>query len=150
MDEWLMKVACWAFGNSPQEFGLTTGAGLGGQGYADAMENVHYRSMIGPVTQYLSRILTKIIHTRLHKPYLKFQWVGLEPSEDSLKKAQVDQINIQLGIYDRGFVQERDGIPQEHRPSEIPNDLLIGPDPEDGLEKFFRLQRRETGWENYP
>lgn len=151
MDEWLMKVACWAFGNSPQEFGLTSGgAGLGGAGYADAMENVHYRSMIGPITQYIARILTKIIHTRMRKPHLQFHWVGLEPSEDTLKKAQVDQINIAMDIYDRGFVQERDGIPAEHRPTESPENMIDLPDAGAGVAKFFRANPNQTGWENYP
>jgi hypothetical protein len=158
-DEWLMKVACWAFGNSPQEFGLTSGAGLGGAGYAGAMADVHSRSMIGPVTQYLQRILTKIIHKQMRKPWLKFQWIGLDPTEDTLKQAQVDQINMDMGVYDVGYIQERDGIPQEHRPSGPPQagtgdmlDLPYGsaegvPTLEDGsVAKFFRQQ---GDWENY-
>lgn len=151
-DEWLMKVACWAFGNSPQEFGLVSGGqGLGGAGYAGAMEDVHQRSMIVPVSQYLQRILTKIIHKHMRKTWLKFQWVGLDPSEDSLKQAQVDQMNIDMGVYDVGFIQERDGIPQEHRPSAPlaqSDDMIDVPAPEvDGVSKFFRKQ---SDWQNYP
>lgn len=144
-DEWLMKVACWAFGNAPQEFGLTSGQGLGGTGYAGAMADVHQRSMIQPVTQYTSKILTRIIQHNMRKPWLRFKWLGLDPNEDFLQKAQVDQIYLATGVYDTGYIQERDGIPPDHRPAAAPAEA---PDEEPGLAKFFRGQRRD--WQAYP
>jgi hypothetical protein len=148
IDEWLMKVACWAYGNSPQEFGLVSGGGgLGGAGYAGAMADVHSRSMIEPVTQFMAKVYTNLIHKFMGYKFLKFQWVGLEPAEDMLKNAQTDAINIQLGIYDRGFVQERDGIPAEHRPEQPPAPDLLDVGQRSDITKFFRSQ---SGWETYP
>ena len=157
-DEWLMKIACWAFGNSPSEFGITNGGGLGGTGYAQAQENIQYRSMIGPVTSFLERIFTSVVRHPLHCPYLRFKWVGLEPTEDILKAAQADQINIQSGVYDASFVQDRDGIPPEHRPSSAPatnssSDELDISSPEVGkVKKFFRSTQshEKHDWQSYP
>jgi hypothetical protein len=149
MDEWLMKIACWAYGNSPQEFGLVQGGGLGGAGYAGAMADVHQRSMIQPVTQFVARIFTRVIHRYMRKPHLKYQWVGLDPSEDTLKQAQVDQINLDMGVYDVGYIQERDGVPSEHRPDQAPTPPtadLFDTGPESGIAKFFRGE----GFETYP
>ena len=140
-DEWLMKVACWAFGNSPTEFGLVSGGGLGGAGFMSSMADIHSRSMITPVTQYIERILSRIVKVQMAKPWLKFKWTGLDPSEDTLKQAQVDQINIDLGVYDREYVQDRDGIPQERRPAQVPapaDDTEPLPGEEPGIAKFFR------------
>lgn len=114
-DEWLMRVACWAFGNSPAEFGITPGQGLGGTGFVEGMENVQYRSMLGPISQYLERLFTSIIHRWFKRPELAFRWKGLEPQEDRLQQAQVDQIYLSMGVYDVTHVQERLGIAQRGR-----------------------------------
>ena len=113
-DEWLMRVACWAFGNSPGEFGITGGQGLGGAGFAQGMENVQYRSMLGPTTQFLARFWNNVIQRRMKKMHLTFRWKGLDPQEDELKAAQVDQIYIGT-VYTAGYVQDRLGVPQEYR-----------------------------------
>lgn len=125
-DKWLMQVACWAFGNAPSEFGLAPGEGLGGKGYGESMQNVQYRSMIYPVAQYLKRLFDYVIRVWLGSK-MKFMWVGLEPQEDRLQQAQIDQVYIQSGVYTEGYVQERLGIPREYRPT-----LTPGPSPFQG------------------
>lgn len=115
-DEWLMRVACWAFGNNPAEFGITAGAGLGGAGFTASMENVQYRSMLGPVTQYLGRLFNVIIQRWLGQPHLKHRWVGLDTQEDQLQQAQVDDVYTRMGVYSVAYVQDRLGIPPEMRP----------------------------------
>lgn len=110
-DEWLMRVACWAFGNSPAEFGITPGQGLGGTGFVQGMENVQYRSMLGPITQYLENLFNTIIHDWLRCPAVRFAWKGMEPQEDKLQQAQVDQIYLMMGVYDVNHVRERLGLP---------------------------------------
>jgi hypothetical protein len=115
-DKWLMQVACWAFGNSPAEFGIMPGEGLGGKGYSQGMENVQYRSMIGPITQHLQRLFCYVIKRWIGKPHLGFIWVGLEPQEDRLSQSQVDTAYIASGVYTVGYVQDRLGIPKEFRP----------------------------------
>lgn len=122
-DEWLMRLACWAFGNSPAEFGITAGQGLGGAGFTASMENVQYRSMLGPITQYLSRLLNLIVQRWLGKPHLKHQWVGLDPQEDQVQQAQVDEIYTRIGVYDVAYVQDRLSIPPEMRPASPKNSL---------------------------
>ena len=120
-DEWLLKVACWAFGNSPAEFGLVTGsAGLGGAGYAEGQENIQYRSMIGPITQYLERLITKIIQRQMRQPLLKFVWTGLEPQDDKAQQAQIDQTYINARVYGPGYVRQRLGIGEEEAQVEAP------------------------------
>lgn len=109
-DEWLMRVACWAFGNSPAEFGITPGQGLGGTGFVQGMENVQYRSMLGPITQYLENLFNTIIHDWLRCPDVRFIWKGMEPQEDKLQQAQVDQIYLMMGVYDANHVRERLGL----------------------------------------
>jgi len=110
-DEWLMRVACWAFGNSPAEFGITPGQGLGGGGFVQGMENVQYRSVLGPMTQYLENLFNNIIHDWLRCPDVRFTWKGMEPQEDKLQQAQVDQIYLMMGVYDVNHVRERLGLP---------------------------------------
>lgn len=111
VDEWLMRVACWAFGNSPAEFGITAGQGLGGTGFVQGMENVQYRSILGPITQFIENLLTQIIQRRMGRPYLRFEFIGMDPQEDRLHQAQVDELYLRNGVYTVQYVQDRDSIP---------------------------------------
>lgn len=157
-DKWLMQVACWAFGNSPAEFGLAPGEGLGGKGYGQAMEGIQYRSMLWPVAEYIASLLTKVIQKRLGKNHLRFAWIGLEPVPDRLKQAQVDQLYINSGVYSVGHVQDRLNIPKEFRPDGPPaQSNLFGLVPtvnpvtlpsEVGSQRFFRSQG-QAEWEDY-
>lgn len=112
LDEWLMRVACWAFGNSPGEFGLTGGAGLGlgGKGFGEAQENIQYRTGLGPITQFVQSLLTRLIARWHNKPFLKFIWVGLDPKKDELRQAQVDEIYLRRGVYGVDTVRQRLGM----------------------------------------
>ena len=115
VDKWLMQVICWAFGNNPAEFGLVPSAGLGGAGYVAGMENAQYRSMIGPITGYLKSLFDRIIHDYMRQPALEFKWLGLEPPEDELRRAQIDQVYLSMGVYSPAYVQQRLGVPPEYR-----------------------------------
>jgi len=121
LNEYLMKVACWAYGNNPAEFGITGGAGLGGAGFMEGSENIQQRSLIGPVSNFLAGIFTEIIHDWMRRPDLRFSWTGLEPVEDRATQATADQANIGLGVYNVAYVQDREGIPQEYRPTSAPS-----------------------------
>lgn len=120
LNEYLMKVACWAFGNSPAEFGITGGAGLGGAGFMEGSENIQQRSLVGPVSKYLEAILTEITHNLLKRPDLRFAFTGLEPVEDRAAQATADTANVNMGVYTVAFVQDREAIPQEYRPAAKP------------------------------
>jgi hypothetical protein len=120
LDEFLMKVACWFFGNSPAEFGITGGRGLGGSGFMEGMEDVQYRSSIDPVVHYLQDLVTHIIQVWLKRPDAKFVVQGVEPKSDQMLQAQIDQLKINTGIYTAAYVQDRDGIDQMYRKKEKP------------------------------
>jgi hypothetical protein len=42
-------------------------------------------------------------------------WIGLEPPEDELRRAQVDQIYLSMGEFSPAYVQDRLGVPVEYR-----------------------------------
>lgn len=123
-DMWLMQIACWAYGNSPAEFGITGGAGLGGAGFMAGMENIQYRQMFGPITQYLEKIYRRIIRTAGY-PNLKFSWKDVDPQRDATTQAQIDQIYVGLGAYGVDYIQDRDGIPDNYRKAAQPPTLPI-------------------------
>lgn len=116
-DEWLMKVACWAVGASPSEFGITQGGALGSKGMSETQQSTHFRNLIGPYTQYISRILNRIIHRVIGYPHLAFKWQNIKSGQDTKTMAETDQIYVSLGAYGVDYIQDRDGIPAEFRQS---------------------------------
>lgn len=117
VDEWLMMVACWAFGNSPSEFGLIPGSqGLGGSGYMEGGENNQYRSMIGPVTGYVAGLINRVIRDCIGRKDIKFQFKNNAPQTDKIQQAQVDQIYIGT-VYTPDYVADREGVPERYRVS---------------------------------
>lgn len=129
LDNYLMQVACWAFGNSPAEFGIVPGSGLGGQGYMEGAENIQYRSLIGPVMQYLENLFTKVTQGFLERPELKMSSPDMEPIEDREKDANIHTQYIGANVYGVEYVQDQLNIPQEYRTSPPPP-----PDPAQLLE----------------
>ncbi len=119
VDKWLMQIACWAFGNNPAEFGIVPGAGLGGAGFMEGAENMQQRSLIGPITGYLCSLFNRVIREIMHRQDVKFQWLGLNPAEDELKQAQVDQIYIGT-VYSAEYVADRLGVPEQFRVKDAP------------------------------
>lgn len=117
VDKWLMQVMCWAFGNNPAEFGLIAAAGLGGAGYVAGMENAQYRSMIGPISGYLKALFDRVLRDYCRRPDAEFKWLGLEPPEDELRRAQIDQIYLTMMVYSPAYIQDRLGVPAQFRPS---------------------------------
>ena len=114
LDEWLMTVACWAYGNDKSEFGILSGAGLGGKGAMQGGENSQVRGMIQVYTRFLSRLINSINRDYLRCPWAKSHWIGLEPPEDELVQAQVDKIYVGT-VYTADYVADRLGIPQRFR-----------------------------------
>jgi hypothetical protein len=114
LDEWLMTVCCWAYGNDKTEFGIISNSGLGGKGMMQGGENAQVRGMISVYTRFLSQLINAVNRDMLNAPYAKSHWIGLEPPEDELATAQVDQIYVGL-IYTPEYVQDRLGIEQKYR-----------------------------------
>jgi len=119
LDEWLLRVGCWATGVSPAEFGLVPGSGLGGRGFADAQADVQYRMGLGPLAQYISGFLDSVLLAWGYEE-LAHQWTTLQRNEDAMQQSQVDSTYISAGVYDVAYVQDRMGIPEEQRPEAPP------------------------------
>jgi hypothetical protein len=119
LDEWLLRVGCWAVGVSPAELGLVPGDGLGGAGFAEGQADVQYRMGLGPITQYLKGICDLAL-AGWGFTEMEFQWTSTERPEDAMVQAQIDEIRLRTGIYDLAYVQEREGIPPENRPEQAP------------------------------
>jgi hypothetical protein len=115
LDTWLMQVACWAFGNSPAEFGLIPGSGgLGGAGYMQGAENTQDRSMIKPISGYVAGIANRVIREYMGRRDVKFQFKSSAPQSDKLQQAQLDQIYVGT-VYSADYVADREGVPQKYR-----------------------------------
>lgn len=116
LDSWLMQVACWAFGNSPAEFGLIpgSGGGLGGAGYMQGTENTQFRSLIVPISAYVTGLINRVIREYMNRRDVKFQFKSNAPQGDKLQQAQVDQLYIG-SVYSADYVADREGIPQKYR-----------------------------------
>jgi hypothetical protein len=120
LDEWLLKNAAWTYGNSPAEFGLTSGQGLGGKGVMDAGENSQQRGSIAVYTRWISRIVESISRDYLDAPWVKSTWQGLAPTEDALKDAQVETTRINSGVWSVAFVQDKLGYDRKKYGQEAP------------------------------
>ena len=147
LDEWLLKIGCWAVGVTPAEFGLVPGDGLGGSGFASEQAEIMHRIGLGPISQYLKLLFDTALALRF--PRTTFEWVTLQTLDDRLKQAQLDQIRLGDGVYDLAYVQEREGIPEENRPDAAPAQpsglfgLAAGGEPGPGRDFF------QTSWHGY-
>jgi len=147
LDEWLLKIGCWAVGVTPAEFGLVPGDGLGGSGFASEQAEIMHRTGLGPISQYLKLLFDTALALRF--PQTVFEWVTLQALDDRLKQAQLDQMRLSDGVYDLAYVQEREGIPEENRPDAAPAQpsglfgLAAGGEPGPGRDFF------QTSWHGY-
>ena len=114
LDEWLMTLACWAYGNDRSEFGIVQNAGIGGSGLMQGGENNQVRGMTQVYTRFLSQFIDLYNREILKAPFAKSHWIGLEPPEDELTKAQVHQIYVGL-VYSAEYVADELGIPEKYR-----------------------------------
>lgn len=137
LDEWLLRVGCWAVGVTPAEFGLVPGAGLGGTGFSQTQAEIMHRTGLGPVAQYLKQIFDLAL---LRRGFVntEFTWVTLTPMRDKLQQAQVDEIYLRNGVYSLQYVQERENIPETQRPTAPPDWAEIPAASEVAATEFFR------------
>lgn len=109
-DEWVLKMASWAFGFLPSEFGIVNGAGLGGKGFLEGQENTMYRFGVGPVIQYVQNIITTIISRQTTAP-LCFRFINIGPAEDKAIEADLDERQLRNGIIDINVLRAKAGQP---------------------------------------
>jgi hypothetical protein len=113
VDDYLMKTAGLAYGNSSTELGIVAGSGLGGKGFMEGGAGIQYRGSVRTYTQYIARIIETINRRFLKAPWAKVKWKGLEPEEDVLKTAQVEQARIASGVWAVEYVQDQIGYPKD-------------------------------------
>ena len=128
-DEWLLRKSCFAYGNSPTEFGITGGKGLGGKGLMEGGENIQQRGSISTYTQFISRIIENINTHYLNAPWAKSHWEGMEPAEDELKDAQVETARIASGVWPVEYAQDRVNLPEKYRAHPAPAGIGIAEQP---------------------
>lgn len=109
-DEWMMKLAGWAFGFLPSEFGITGAQGLGGKGFLEGQENTMWRFGVGPVIQYICNLITGIIRRQTKAP-LKFAFKGVGPQKDQDAEAAQDDRNLKNGVIDINVLRAKAGQP---------------------------------------
>lgn len=108
-DEFLIRVASWAYGFSPAELGIVGGSGgLGGKGFMEGGENAQMRLGLAPMTQYLSSIITDIVRRQTSAP-LAFEFTNMGPEEDTKQELENWQIKMRNGAVDLNDWRKAEG-----------------------------------------
>ena len=130
VDKFLMQVACWAFGNDPSEFSLVPGEGLGGKGWTESAAMRQYQNMTKQIVAYLENLFNEIVHHWMGCPHIDVKLIGSEPPQDAALMLAQDQQYMGT-VYDVSYVQDRMGIPANHRPVEGKPEPGQQPEPDD-------------------
>lgn len=109
-DEFMLRMTCYAFGFLPSELGLVPGDGLGGAGFMAGQENAMYRFGIGPITQYLQNLFSRIVARQTKLP-LVWRFVNIGPQEDKTAAAALLQTQLQNGVIDINVWRAKEGQP---------------------------------------
>jgi hypothetical protein len=106
VEEWLMMVACGAYGVSPMELGFTIkSSGLGGKGFADNQAKTSDERNEALV-RHVEGVLNKIIAGPLKQPELEIGFPEMEEAEDSLTQAQRAFQYWQMGVMSSDYIAE--------------------------------------------
>ncbi len=122
-DEFMIRMACWAFGFNAAELGIVAAKGLGGKGFGESQENALYRFGLRPLIQYVQTLITSIIRRQTRAP-LCFNFINVGSTEDGLTKAQISEIELRNGIIDVNVWRKRRG--QKPIPNAKPFILVNG------------------------
>ncbi len=106
-DEWLARVFCYQMGETPTAFVKQVNRATSNQ-MADSAEE----SGAMPTLNWLTWMMNKIVQHPFYFGFADVEWALLEPVEvDPLIQAQVDQINIPLGVTTVDEARLRDNKP---------------------------------------
>ena len=90
------------FDVKPTEVGLSMGGskmGLGGKGMAEEHDNIHTRTTTKPLLKALDRgLFNYILQQVCGQTDMEWKWIGMDPVEDELQKANVDKIYASIGV----------------------------------------------------
>jgi len=109
-DEWMLKVACWAFGFLPSELGIVTGSGLGGKGFMEGQQQALYRFGFGPLVQYIESLITSVVRLQTSAP-LEFKFDSIKTSEDKVRDEELAEVHLRNGVIDLNVWRQRAGQP---------------------------------------
>jgi SPP1 gp7 family putative phage head morphogenesis protein len=109
-DEWMIKVACWAFGFLPSELGIVTGSGLGGKGFMEGQQQALYRFGFGPLVQYIESLITSVVRMQTSAP-LEFKFDSVKSSEDKVREEELAEVHLRNGVIDLNVWRQRAGQP---------------------------------------
>lgn len=104
--EFLIRKTCSSFGVPPEEIGYTMSSN---RSTGSSQENVLYRRTLIPISQYLSKIYTRVIREEFHLP-LKFAFEYGE-REDQLAEAQTRAQYVAMGAISADEVRVSLGLP---------------------------------------
>ncbi len=103
-DEWIARVFCYQMGETPTAFVKAVNRATSNQ-MADSAEE----SGEAPTLQWLQGTINRIVQHPYYFGYDDIEWAILDETEvDPLIQAQVDQINIPLGVTTVDEARERD------------------------------------------
>ena len=93
MEKWLLMKTCALFDVQPQDIGF-----LADTNYSTSETQTKLGNQRGliPTATYLKKLFTKIIKEDFNMPELKFEWIGLQVTDDAFELER-DQAMITLG-----------------------------------------------------
>jgi len=104
-DEWLVRIACWAFGVSPSGFVRDTNKATADTARVTAIQDGMGSDMI-----YIKTLMDLILRKCFKRPDLQFVWAN-EDQIDPLEQAEVETMQIDRGIYSLDDIRAKHGQP---------------------------------------
>ncbi|MDE2426914.1 MAG: phage portal protein [Elusimicrobia bacterium] len=128
-DEWLARIACFAFSYPPTPFIKQMNRSTSDKAKESADEEG-----VQPITRWIKELLDDIIQTRMGFPDLEFTFEDKE-AQDPLERAQIDQIYVDSGVLEPNEVREEMGLdplpePEESEPVLTTLDAPVGNAPQ--------------------
>lgn len=91
-DEWLARIACYAFSVSPTPFVSQVNRAT-----AESAQQAALEEGLAPLQNWVKRLVDSILAREFQAPDLEFAWM-LDRESDPLRTAQVDDIYLRAGV----------------------------------------------------
>ena len=117
LDEWLIRIVCFAFSYPPAAF-----VSLSNRSIAEQHEKQAEEEGIDPLKQWVSTLINDIVEDEFGEPDLEFAWIE-ENEVDQGKQAEILSRLVETGILTANQARERLG--EEPDPSPAANRLMV-------------------------